>query len=103
MTNTQQALARLMGADLYVWCAYPGHGNGTKGFDYSPGNGVGNGYVVGFGLRVGNGRGSGYGSLATCGGGRGNGSGILGPGHYGYGNSDGSGFYRSGDGYSREL
>jgi hypothetical protein len=28
MTNTQQAIARLMGEDLYVWCAYPGHGNG---------------------------------------------------------------------------
>jgi hypothetical protein len=47
MTNTQQALARLMGVALRVWSVYPGYGNGLNNRGNGYGVGVGYGFVNG--------------------------------------------------------
>ncbi len=80
-TPHEQAIARLMGEDLYVWCAYPGRGNG---FGYVACNGNGDGYGRGFGYINGNGYSGNY--------------------THGFGFVSGSGLpgYSSGNGESRE-
>jgi hypothetical protein len=64
-TSHEQAIARLMGVDLWVWSSYPrfgdgdGYGDGYSGCGY--GDGIGCGYGDGIGCGYGDGHGIGNG------------------------------------------
>jgi hypothetical protein len=64
-TSHEQAIARLMGADLRVWSAYAGSGCGTNGAiygcNYGHGNRTGDGIAYGIGYVYPSGQGFGYG------------------------------------------